>query len=125
MALTDSLRAAVYERDRAICSFSGLSLWLLDYGTAPFSQYDWPDHIKPVSRGGKDILSNLACASSFYNFKKMNNGFDTSYLFRNGAPTEAFFWNHGYLSGEQAEILRRHCTICQGEQRFSSRTSSV
>ena len=38
MGLTDNLRAAVFARDKAVYSFSGLSLWLLDHGTAPFVQ---------------------------------------------------------------------------------------
>jgi hypothetical protein len=119
MALTDNLRAAVFARDKAICSFSGLSLWLLDYGTAPFAQPDWADHIKPVSRGGKDTLQNLVCASFFYNSKKTNNGNDTAYLFRDGQPTETFFWNHGHLSAEQAVILRRHEKICESDWYFN------
>jgi hypothetical protein len=119
VSLTDKLRAAVFARDKAICSFSGLSLWLLDYGTAPFAQPDWADHIKPVSRGGKDTLDNLVCASFFYNSKKTNNGSDTQYLFRDGQPTDAFFWNHGYLSREQGVILRRHETICESDWYFN------
>ena len=98
MALNDNLRAAVYGRDKAICSFSGLSLWLLDCGTAPFGQPDWVDHVKPVSRGGADALENLVCASFFHNSKKTNNGSDTGYLFRQGQSTETFFWNHGVIS---------------------------
>jgi hypothetical protein len=119
MGLTDNLRAAVFARDKAICSFSGLSLWLLDYGTAPFAQPDWADHIKPISRGGNDTLENLVCASFFYNSKKTNNGSDTAYLFRNGQPTETFFWNHGYISAEQAIILRRHENICENDWYFN------
>ena len=42
MPLTDKLRAAVFARDKGICAFSGLSLWLLDYGTSPIGQGDWP-----------------------------------------------------------------------------------
>jgi hypothetical protein len=119
MGLTDNLRAAVFARDKAICSFSGLSLWLLDYRTAPFAQPDWADHIKPVSRGGNDTLENLVCASFFYNSKKTNNGSDTAYLFRDGQPTEIFFWNHGYLSTEQAVIMRRHAKLCETDWYFN------
>jgi 5-methylcytosine-specific restriction endonuclease McrA len=60
--MNDALRAAVFARDKAICSFSGLSVWYLDHGTAPFSHADWVDHVKPKSRGGKDTLENLVCA---------------------------------------------------------------
>src|SRR5215211_6133145 len=47
MPLTDKLRAAVFARDKGICAFSNLSVWMLDYGTAPFGHPDWADHIKP------------------------------------------------------------------------------
>jgi hypothetical protein len=94
MALGDAVRAAVYERDKAICAFSGVSLWLLDYGALPGFPGDWPDHIRPASRGGKDTPENLVCASHFYNEKKRNNGRDNAYLFTNGRPTDIFFWNN-------------------------------
>jgi hypothetical protein len=71
---------------------SGLSVWYLDHGTAPFSHADWVDYVKPKSRGGKDTLENLVCASSFYNCKKLNNGSDCQYLFSEGAPTEIFYF---------------------------------
>jgi hypothetical protein len=119
MPLTDKLRAAVFARDKGICAFSGLSLWLLDYGTSPIGEPDWPDHIVPVSRGGKDELDNLVCASHFYNRKKLNNGADRSYLFLNGRPTEHFFWTYGELSEAQATILRRHACLSETDWYFN------
>lgn len=119
MPLTDKLRAAVFARDKGICAFSGLSLWLLDYGTAPFGQPDWPDHIVPVARGGSDRLDNLVCASFFYNVKKLSNGGDRSYLFREGRPTEDFFMNHGELSDAQAVALRRHACLTEADWYFN------
>jgi hypothetical protein len=109
--MNDALRAAVFARDKAICSFSGLSVWYLDHGTAPFSHADWVDHVKPKSRGGKDTLDNLVCASYFYNSKKLNNGSDCQYLFSKGQPTETFFSTHGELSPQQALLLTRHRKI--------------
>jgi 5-methylcytosine-specific restriction endonuclease McrA len=82
--MNDGLRAAVFARDKGICSFSGLSVWYLDHGTAPFSHADWTDHVKPKSRKGGDTLENLVCASYFYNRKKLNNGSDCQYLFSEG-----------------------------------------
>jgi hypothetical protein len=119
MPLTDKLRAAVFARDKGICAFSGLSLWLLDYGTSPIGQADWPDHEVPVSRGGKHVLGNLVCASHFYNRKKLNNGADRTYLFREGRPTERFYWTYGEISEAQATILRRHACLTQTDWYFN------
>jgi hypothetical protein len=109
--MNDALRAAVFARDKGICSFSGLSVWYLDHGTAPFSHADWVDHIKPRSRKGDDTLENLVCASHFYNRKKLNNGSDREYLFRGGQPTDKFFWTHGELTLQQATLLRDHAKL--------------
>lgn len=115
MAVTNTLRAGVFERDKAICAFSGVSVWILDYGTAPFAQHDWVDHIRPRSRKGNDSIENLVCASHFYNSKKVNNGRDNAYLFYGGEPTEWFFWVHGELSAEQTETLARHAKIAKAD----------
>src|ERR1043166_4837665 len=119
MPLTDKIRAAVFARDKGICAFSGVSLWILDYGTAPFGHPDWPDHVMPVSRGGKDTLDNLVCASFFHNSKKRNNSSDKAYLFRNGAPTELFYWTHGELSEVQADVMRRHSALVETDWYFN------
>jgi hypothetical protein len=124
MPLNDKLRAAVFARDKGICAFSGLSLWILDYGT-PLWHHDWPDHIRPVTRGGKDTLDNLVCASFFYNAKKRSNGADNVYLFKNGLPTEQYFWLHLELSAEQAEIIRRHARLDEADWYFNRALSSV
>jgi hypothetical protein len=117
--VNDALRAAVFARDKGICSFSGLSVWYLDYGTAPFSHADWVDHIRPRSRGGKDTLENLVCASYFYNRKKLNNGSDRQYLFSAGKPTETFFWTHGELSSQQAKLLKSHAALESSDWYFN------
>lgn len=117
--MKDALRAAVFARDKGICSFSGLSVWYLDYGTAPFSHADWVDHVVPKSKNGKDKLDNLVCASFFYNRKKLNNGSDRQYLFKEGRPTETFFWTHGELTSQQAQILSRHKAIEESDWYFN------
>jgi hypothetical protein len=109
--MNDALRAAVFARDKGICSFSGLSVWYLDHGTAPFAHPEWVDHIKPKSRFGKDTQDNLVCASHFYNRKKLNNGSDCQYLFRAGKPTDVFFQTHGELSVQQARLLAAHAAL--------------
>lgn len=119
VALTDRLRAAVFARDKGICSFSGLSVWMMDYGAVPFAQPDWVDHIRPKSRGGRDTLDNLVCASFFYNRKKLNNGADCDYLFRDGRPTETYFFTHGELSTEQGRLLARHSCLTESDWYFN------
>jgi hypothetical protein len=117
--MNDALRAAVFARDKGICSFSGLSVWYLDHGTAPFSHADWIDHVKPKSRKGKDTLENLVCASYFYNRKKLNNGSDRQYLFSEGRPTETFFWTHGELTLQQASLLKSHAGLQESDWYFN------
>jgi hypothetical protein len=119
LKMNDALRAAVFARDKGICAFSGLSVWYLDHGTAPFSHADWVDHIKPRSRKGDDTLDNLVCASYFYNRKKLNNAADRQYLFREGRPTDAFFWNHGELTVQQATLLRDHAKLDASDWYFN------
>ncbi len=89
-ALTDDMRAKVFIRDRATCAFSGISLWLLDYGAAP-GEEDWPDHILPVARKGTNDLDNLVCASAEYNFAKRVNTTSNLFLYRSGLPTSAAY----------------------------------
>jgi hypothetical protein len=119
MPLTDKLRAAVFARDKAICAFSGLSVWMLDYGATPFSHSDWPDHVVPRSRGGRDTIDNLVCASYFYNGKKSNNGRDRDYLFRDGRPSPTFLYRHGELSESQAKLLADHASITEADWYFN------
>lgn len=117
--MNDALRAAVFARDKGICSFSGLSVWYLDHGTAPFSHADWIDHIKPRSRKGTDTLDNLVCASYFYNRKKLNNGSDRQYLFSEGKPTETYLWTHGELTNQQAKLLKSHAALQESDWYFN------
>ncbi len=125
MGLTDRMRAAVFARDKAICSFSGQSVWALDYGTAPFWQMDWPDHVRPVSRGGGNTIENLVCASAFNNYKRRNNTADRSYLFKDGRPTSAFFWSQGELSPDQARVLADHAPLTDSDWYFNRGVSNV
>jgi len=106
--LTDALRAEVFVRDKAICAFSGISLWLLDHGATPTFQMDWPDHVKPASRGGSSLPDNLVCASYSYNSKKRNNSADNTYLFRNGKPTYFYWHNFGEVTAAQARFMARN-----------------
>lgn len=125
MALSDKVRSEVFARDRAICAFSGLSVWVLDYGASPVSHSDWADHVRPACKRGKDTVENLVCASAFYNSKKSGNGADNCYLFRNGRPTDYFFWNHPGLSVDQADILVRHMGVSPLDWHFNRALSQL
>lgn len=102
-------KAEIFARDRAICCFSGASLWLLDYGAAP-SSVDWADHITACVRGGKAEIANGACASARYNWVKRQHG-SAIYLFEEGRPTADFFEHHETVSEQIALHLRRFATL--------------
>jgi hypothetical protein len=102
---TDRQKADIFARDRALCCFTGKSLWLLDYGGGP-STVDWVDHINPAARGGRADIDNGACASWLYNKQKRdcNQGI---YLFFEGRPTETFYTYYETLPQSIAQHLIR------------------
>ncbi|HUY31439.1 MAG TPA: hypothetical protein VMV69_01565 [Pirellulales bacterium] len=120
---TDSQKAEIFARDRAICCFSGKSLWLLDYGAAPSSS-DWVDHIVPASKGGRAELENGTCASWLYNWVKRDSG-HTPYLFRKGRPTDDFFTFHEILPDHIARNLRRLANLHYSDWYFNRAVSHV
>jgi hypothetical protein len=125
MTFSDTQRAAVFVRDRAICSFSGKSLWILDHGATPFWDMDWVDHIKPLSRGGKSTLDNAACMSSEQNSARRNNGADNRYLFRAGRPTEFCIYELGEVPEAIGERLRRLAALEASDWYFNRALSHV
>lgn len=108
---TDKLKADIYVRDRATCAFSGKSLWVLDYGLSPHWDWDWVDHIKPASKGGKAIIENGICASSTFNSKKSNNGRDNLFFFESGSPTNSFFMVYEKIPREIQNNLKRFANL--------------
>src|SRR6185369_4434588 len=108
---SDKQKAAIYQRDKAICAFSGKSLWILDYGVTPLWDMDWVDHIKPSKRGGESTVENGICASAFYNSKKSDNSRDNAYLFKDGIPTANYYYCHGDIPSEIARILNRNKSL--------------
>lgn len=104
---TDQQKAEIYARDRALCAFSGKSLWILDYGLSPTYQVDWVDHIKPAAKGGGNTIDNGVCSSSFYNEKKRANGNDNKYLFFAGRPTSHFYYFYEVIPAHIASHLQR------------------
>ncbi len=109
-----SQRAEIYARDRAICVFSGKSLWHLDYGACPLSESNWIDHVKPSRRGGRAKLANGVCASYTYNLKKRANGADNFFWLdpeSEGKPSEAYFYYFGAIQPHLASQLKRLSAI--------------
>lgn len=106
---TDQQKAEIFVLDRALCSFSGKSLWLLDHGAAP-SSVDWVDHIDPAAKGGTADVSNGACSSWLYNWARRDQK-NPIYLFNRGKPTEDFFTYFGIVPETTAEHLHRFATL--------------
>ncbi|RZM75018.1 HNH endonuclease [Leptolyngbya iicbica] len=116
---TDRQKAQIYVRDRALCAFSGKSLWILDYGLSPTFDSDWVDHIKPAAKGGGNSIDNGICASYFYNSKKRANSHDNKHLFFAGKPTREFFYFYETVSIEIAEHLRRFANVSLSDWYFN------
>jgi hypothetical protein len=99
----DLQKAEIFARDRALCAYSGASLWLADFGSAPAS-IDWVDHIQAVSRGGASAIENGVCASFLYNWVKRDH--DRSVLlFRAGRPTADYYTFFGAVRPDTAAHL--------------------
>ena len=112
---TDRQKARIYVRDRATCSFSGLSLWLPDRGVTPNFLADWVDHVVPSARGGLATLENGVCASHVYNVSKAASGRAPIYLFEEGGIT----WDHLTIFGappsEQLAALERRAALVESD----------
>jgi hypothetical protein len=114
---TDEQKAEIYVRDRALCSYSGLSTWLLDYGASYIFNIDWVDHIRPAAQGGRADLDNGACACGFYNLKKRSGS--RVRLFSAGQPTAEFLYYHGAISMGVAQHLRRFAKLHYSDWYFN------
>ena len=104
---TKKQKAEIFARDSGTCAFSGISVWLFDYGIRPNYEIDWADHIIPSAKGGSSDLCNGICASSFYNAKKKDNGSDNKFLFHHGQLTETYIRVHGKASSKLMSDLKR------------------
>jgi len=101
------VKAEIFCRDRATCSFTGANLWILDHGARWGWSEDWVDHEKPLKRGGKSVRENGVCASWKANQRKSANGRDRQYWFYHGHPTRHYFYEQGAISKELSEQLKR------------------
>lgn len=100
-------KAEIYSWDRAVCAFTGASLWILDYGASGLFQEDWMDHIKPAARKGSHEAANGVCAAASANWVKGANGRANEYWFVGGRPTWNFYENVGRVPKDTARALRR------------------
>lgn len=116
---TDKQRAVIYERDRATCAFSGISLWLLDNGVSPERQIDWVDHLKPSARGGASTLENGACVSDTFNVKKRDNGSDNVCFFSGGAVTREYVRVFGLPKADVLDDLASRRNIVESDWWFN------
>jgi len=99
------VKAKVFARDKGICAFSGLNLWLLDEGACGFYNVTWIDHIIPATRGGTSDEENGVATHWAYNYNKSNNMGGNIYLFMFGVPTYRYWEYHRRLTPEIATAL--------------------
>ena len=109
----DQQRAEIFRRGRGVCAFCGKNLWILDLGISPFSDQDWADHIRPVTRKGDSSVANGICACSTCNSKKSNNSRDKSYILTaNGRPSYYYYlWTRPQFDEALADCLSRHSEL--------------
>ena len=122
---SESQKADIFARDRATCAFSGISVWLFDYGVRHNYEIDWADHIKPSARGGTSSLDNGICASSLFNAKKKDNGSDNIFFFKNGRVTKAYITTFGYASDQMLADLNRRSRLEPGDWYLNRSISNV
>lgn len=82
-------KAQIFARDKAICVYSGVSLWALDWGADAFSRIAWIDHVIPSSKGGPTTLDNGVCCDSWVNYDKRDK-VAQPFLLRASEPTAHF-----------------------------------
>ncbi len=105
---TDAQKAHIFVRDGGVCSYSGKNLWLLDYGTTPFWDIDWVDHLQPWSKGGETTVENGVCAARQFNLKKRHHRHAFPLLFHAGQPTSFYRSYFGIPPSPIPQWLARH-----------------
>ena len=106
---TDQQKAEIYARDRAVCAYTGMSLWLLDYGASP-TLTDQVDHRTPASQGGGNDIDNGVLCNHMYNYVRRNGVVPVS-LFDWGLPTTELFWVYGGIPRAMMHHLKRFSTL--------------
>ncbi|MFO1399354.1 MAG: hypothetical protein U1F48_20070 [Burkholderiales bacterium] len=105
----ERVKAEIFARDRALCSYTGQNLWRLDHGASPGSEV-WIDHIHPASRGGAGTVENGACSNWLYNrIKKAGGG--SVRLFYAGLPTVDYYTLFGIVPKRIADHFKRFALL--------------
>jgi hypothetical protein len=118
-AVSDRTRADVYARDRAICSYTGASLWVLNVGAVPFVEGDWVDHLKIASNGGAHTVDNLVCSAASANYYRNSNPVQPPRFYSHGRPTSEFAHYGLEVSAGLARRLRSQQRIVASDWYFN------
>jgi hypothetical protein len=102
---SDRQKAAIFARDRAMCCYSGKSLWLLDYGAAP-ALVDQVDHVIAASKGGTSAQQNGVLATFMHNYLRGSSKRPLQ-LFEGGLPNLDAFWVLGSISDDLLDHICR------------------
>lgn len=116
---TDSQKAEIFVRDRAICAYTGEKLWILDGGATPSFPVDWADHIHPVAQGGTSTIENGICAGWKSNYEKRDNLTSPPVLFCCGQPTTYYLETHPQVPQDIASYLNRMASLSRSDWFFN------
>lgn len=119
------IKARIFARDRAICAFTGINLWLLDDGACGYYNFGSADHIIPATRGGLSDEENGIATHVAWNYEKGNNADANIYLFNGGFPTMNYWVFNRVISPEIAQRLVRFGQIHPSDCHFNSAIACV
>jgi hypothetical protein len=94
LEFSEETKSDAFARDKAMCCYTGKSLWMADYGMDPDASADWLDHLVPASKGGSNDIGNALTTSWLWN-KWRGAGEQMPALFFAGVPTFAGEWALG------------------------------
>ncbi len=119
------IKARIFARDRAICGFTGLNLWLLDEGACGFYNFESADHITPATKGGLSDEENGIMTHSAWNYEKGDNANFNIYLFNGGFPTNNFWVFNRQISLEMAQRIVRFEQMHPSDFHFNNAVGRV
>lgn len=119
------IKARIFARDRAICGFTGLNLWLLDEGACGYYNFSSADHIKPATKGGLSDEENGITTHGAWNYEKGDKTDFNIYLFNGGFPTMNFWVFNRQISLEMAQRIVRFEAMHPSDCYFNNAISCV